>query len=85
MRAVLVTAAVATALLLSFAPMAAFACTPDIVPILTCDWTSIWTYIALFVPVLEVVINCYFMSIDLNSCPSGVTTDAWFAIGPLHL
>jgi hypothetical protein len=86
MRKLLVVAAMASAILLTLAPVAAFACTPDYVPILQCDWTAVPSLVfVLFVPVLYFVLNCYFVNVDLNNCSGGVTVDAWSPLSLLRL
>ena len=86
MRASLVAAAAASALLLTLATVAAFACTPNYVPILSCDWTSLPVFIfGLFSGLVYFLVSCNWMSIDTNDCPSGVTVDAWSPLSLLHL
>ena len=75
MRTSLVAAAVTIAVMLSFAPVAAFACSPDFVPT---GWDCDYGFVNWYVFLVWGVILCWFTFTDLNaSCDSGITTDAW--------
>jgi len=85
MKGIVITGAVTAAVLLSLAPLAVFACTPNYVPVLQCDWSPLMEFVP-FLGWIDIGFYiCFFIWTDINNCPPPSTEYALIPLLPRGL